>query len=480
MLFACAERPAPCPAIQTDLNDQLSQSKRSCDRSGEAKPHHKHPRGTSAAKNSNQDAVLREQSYFGDNVIEPATSTVRWLKSFNRVATGSLVILLSGCTAIKAPKTLFITFGASKESFESDTKQVRLFLNTYTEAFQRSNPDTRIVFISYPHRHFFEQIEKDSKLNLGPDLILIDNNYAGALLARNLTTTLPKQQYFDSIYSSRIQAIAKTNSGYTFAPWLIDVQIACFDKTKIEVPPTTIQELEALSARGKKIGLASHTPDLGWTAGTQGAISEFSSLGSMTTAKKKYPAIKKWLQWLQRAAFYQNISFHKDSKELALKLKRNELDWITCWGGQLKDLETTMGHSLGIAALPNGATSKAYPGFVSYGFALGKNSSPKQRAMAMKFIQTDVNKVAQRKLQLDNVGFLAANKNVSVPPESSRTLAALNTSFNDQRQSYRKDQDGLKLYAQKFPQLNRTLEDLINGYLDVNEAVKLITTPQTK
>ena len=405
---------------------------------------------------------------------------MRWLKTFNRVAAGSAAILLSGCTAIRAPKTLFITFGASRESFETDTKQIRSFLNTYSEAFQRSNPDTRIVYISYPKRHFFEQIEKDRRLNLGPDLIIIDNNYASELMARNLTIKLPRQKYFDSIYSPRIQAIAKTNSGYTFAPWLINTQIACFNRTKIEISPTTVQELEALSASGKKIGLASNSTELAWTAGTQGAISEFSSLGSTTTARKNNPAIKKWLQWLQRAALYQNISFHKDARELAIKLKRNELDWIPCWGIQLKDLETTLGHSLGIAALPNGAVAKAFPGFVSYGFALGKNSSPTQRAMAMKFIQTDVNEIAQRKLQLDNVGYLAANKNVSVPPESSRTLAALNTSFNEQRKSYQKNQNGLKLYEQKFPQLNKTLEDLINGYLDVNEALKLITTPHTK
>ena len=405
---------------------------------------------------------------------------MRWLKTFNRVATGSLAILLSGCTAIKAPKTLFITFGASQDSFESEARQVRSFLNRYSEAFQRSNPDTKIVYISYPNRQFFEQIEKDSRLNLGPDLIIIDNHYADELLARNLSTTLPKQKYFDSIYSPRLQAIAKITSGYIFAPWLISAQIACFNKAKIENSPATVNELEALSASGKKIGLASNPTELSWTAGTQGAIAEFSHLGSTTIGRKNYPAIEKWLRWLQRAALYQNISFHKDARELATKLKENELDWIPCWGIQLKDLETTMGQNLGIAALPNGASSKAYPGFISYGFALGKNSSPTQRAMAMKFIQTDVNEIAQRKLQLDNVGYLAANKNVSVPPESSRTLAALNTSFNNQRKSYQKNQDGLKLYAQKFPQLNRAIEDLINGYLDVNEALKLITTPQTK
>jgi len=75
---------------------------------------------------------------------------------------------------------------------------------------------------------------------------------------------------------------------------------------------------------------------------------------------------------------------------------------------------------------------------------------------------------------------LAANKNVSILPESSRTLAALNTSFNDQNMSYQKDLNGLMLYGQKYPEVDRTLEDLINGYLDVDEALMQLTTPQTK
>ena len=405
---------------------------------------------------------------------------MRWPKTFNKVAAGSLAILLSGCTAIKAPKTLFITFGAPQESFESDTKQIRSFLNTYTEAFQRSNPDTRIVFISYPNKQFFKQIEGDSKLNLGPDLIITENYSAGEFLRRNLTTTLPKQNYFDSIYSPRIQSEAKTTSGYTFAPWLIDTQIACFNKSKIDTPPTTIEELEELSASGKKIGLSSNSFELIWTAGTQGAISEFSSLGSTKTNRQTYPAIQTWLQWLQRAALYQNISFHKDQREMTTKLKKNELDWITCWGGALKDLQTTMKHNLGVAALPNGAGTKAFPGFISYGFALGKNSSQTQREMAIKFIKTDVNNIAQRKLQLDNIGFLAANKNVSISPESSRVLAALHTSFNEQSKSYQKQLPGWQRYSEKNPQLEQNLQDLINGYLNIEEALKMITNQPTE
>ena len=139
-----------------------------------------------------------------------------------------------------------------------------------------------------------------------------------------------------------------------------------------------------------------------------------------------------------------------------------------------------MGASLGVAALPNGATSNAFPVPSIYSFSLGKNSSRAQRSMAMKYIKTAVNNIAQRKIQLDDVGLLAANKNVSIPPESSRRLSALNISFNEQSESYAEEQPGLERYARQNPQFGRALGDLIDGYLNVNEAFKLITTPQTK
>ena len=394
------------------------------------------------------------------------------------MAAGSLAILLTSCTNIKAPKTLFITLGAQEEYFSDDIEGARSFLSTYTKAFQNSNPDISIVYITYPSRQLFNQIAKDTKLNLGPDLMITRQYEAKELLSRNLTSSLENKQYFDSIYNTRIQSIATANGAYGFAPWFIDTQIACFDNTKIKTSPNTIKELETLSASGIKIGLASNPYELLWSAGSLGAISELSSLGTGSTSDQPFPGIEKWLKWLEKAALYQNISFHKDSIELGKKLKDKELNWITCWGSQLEDLKKTMGASLSVAALPNGATSNAFPVPNIFSFSLGKNSSRTQRAMAMKFSKTAVNNIAQRKIQLDDVGLLAANKNVSIPPESSRRLSALNISFNEQSKSYAEELAGLERYGRRNPQFGRALGDLLDGYLSVNKAFKLITTPQ--
>ena len=406
------------------------------------------------------------------------------------MAAGSLAILLTSCASIKAPKTLFITLGIDEENFTGDLAQTRIILDNFFENFNHSNPDANIVNIYYKSKNLIKQIERDNSIHLGPDVVITPQYLAEELLARNLTTSLSNKQYFDSIYSSRIQADARINNEYSFAPYLISTQIACFNSTTIKKSPSSIEELEKLSASGKKMGLSSQPYDLIWTAGTQGAISELSSLGSQSVSGSTYPAIQKWLEWIETAALSQNMSFHRNSRDLAEKLENNELDWVTCYGDQLENLKKTMGNSLGVSALPNGATSKAFPTHITYGFSLGKNSSQTQRDMAMKFIMANVNTIAQRKLELDNTGFLAANQNVFIPAESSKILNALNTSFHEQRKNYAKEWPGiirwflpesenLEQRGQSYGQLRRTLTDFTNGYIDIDEAVKIITNNQT-
>ena len=406
------------------------------------------------------------------------------------MAVGSLTTLLSSCTNLKAPKTLFITYAVEQSEFKVERARVRAVIDKYTKAFQRSNPDTRIIYITYTSKEYINQITKDTKLDLGADLMIAHQFSAAQLAAHNLTEAPPDTQYFDAIYSPRIQSAAKINNEYTFVPWLMETQIACFNNTKIQKPPSTIQDLEQQSSSGKKIGLSSQLYELIWTAGTQGAIAEISTLGDKIRSETTYPAIRQWLAWLQKAALYQNIYFVDNHRDLKEKLMNNELDWVTCYSSQIEELKTNMGSSLGIAALPNGATSKAFPTNAIYGFALGKNSSQSQRKTALKLIKTNVNTIAQRKLQLDDIGFLAVNQNVSIPPESSKKLAALNTSFNEQSNVYSKEWPGVlrwffpekrnsKNYLKQYKQLSSTLTELTDGYLDVDEALKVITTTKT-
>ena len=185
---------------------------------------------------------------------------MHWLKTFNTVAVGSLAILLTSCASIKAPKTLFITFGVGEENFKDESAQTRIVLDKFFERFKKSNPDINLAYINYKSKNFFAQIARDNALDLGPHLVIVNQYNAKELLARNLITTLSNKQDFD--YSPRTQADAKINNEYTFAPFAISTQIAYFNTTSIKKSPSTIDELRKISASGKKIGLSSELYDL--------------------------------------------------------------------------------------------------------------------------------------------------------------------------------------------------------------------------
>jgi hypothetical protein len=67
---------------------------------------------------------------------------------------------------------------------------------------------------------------------------------------------------------------------------------------------------------------------------------------------------------------------------------------------------------------------------------------------------------------------------------------AINTSFHEQRQNYSKEWSGIlkwlipeaensKNRGKRYAQLSRTLTDFTNGYIDIDEAVNIITNNRT-
>ena len=99
----------------------------------------------------------------------------------SRLSVGLLTISLFGCSGAKAPKTLFITYGIDESNFKDDQPQIQKFFDKNIKAFQRSNPETHLVYITYPSSEITKQISKDSDLNLGPDLVVTDVSLAGNL-----------------------------------------------------------------------------------------------------------------------------------------------------------------------------------------------------------------------------------------------------------------------------------------------------------
>jgi hypothetical protein len=78
-----------------------------------------------------------------------------------------------------------------------------------------------------------------------------------------------------------------------------------------------------------------------------------------------------------------------------------------------------------VATLPNGAAHPTSPVNKLRVLALGRNSSPAQREMALAFIRFSVTPLVQRGFSLDSLSFLPTNPHVVIPVQSSGVLQAM-------------------------------------------------------
>ena len=391
-------------------------------------------------------------------------------------ATMMLPMLLSSCSSGRNPaKTLYIAHGIPDDDFTRSTKErLEKRIHLSTQLFLKTNPNTRVVTVAYKASKMKDQISEDSKLNLGPDLIIGIDYELLDLYQDSLISTFPNSSQWTQQYDEVIKDLSIVDDKLLFAPYGIHPQVSCYNNKAVKQPPKTIQNLVELGASGIRIGLATELADLFWTAGSTGAIPEISSLVNKKNQNEPHPKIKEWITWLRQAAYYQNISFYSRQSELANELAANNLDWITCNALQVREIKEIMGDQLSIATLPNGIQSKAFAWPFISAFGLGTDSSPAQRALALSYVKSNTNAVGQRQLMLQTEDFLPANKDVDIPNQSSQTLKAFNNSWNKQSLSYLKEWPMILQFirAQNYLTINTTLTELTSGIISVEEAVQ--------
>jgi hypothetical protein len=209
-------------------------------------------------------------------------------------------------------------------------------------------------------------------------------------------------------------------------PLVVFPQLACYDRRAMPVPPTTLQELLKSSAAGAEVGLTVDTRQLLWTAGDFNASPGLfaATRGRQPTATQRQ-AIETWLSWLQRANNQQRFNYYPDQISLRDGLSNGYLDWVSCNSAELDLLRKRMGSRLGVAPLPNGPSHVPTPISRLRVLALGTNSSPVQREMALALTRFSIGPLVQRNFTLQNLSFLPSNPRVSVPVLSSAALQAM-------------------------------------------------------
>lgn len=309
---------------------------------------------------------------------------------------------LVGCasTAWRPPVVLYVALSAMEQ--ESITQEIshQFHRRVYqmVAGFRRVHPNVEVQIVVYPEQELQQQIRLRNRSGLGPDLILTSADHANALLARNLVDPMPltarEQQAIDPLLLAQLRDGRGRLAGL---PLLIQPQLACFDRRRQPQPIGNVAELSQRSLAGLRVGLALALPDLIWSAGSFGAVTGLQAAASGRPLDARQAlGLRTWLDWLQSSSGRLGISFERDNDALREGLRRGTLDWISCRSSDLPTLQGVLGPHLGVAPLPGGAERPALQVRPLRVIALGRNSSPLQRQLAIALSTYSVRPLVQR------------------------------------------------------------------------------------
>lgn len=368
------------------------------------------------------------------------TSSPRVFQLLGRLAAAiGTSLALAGCaTAWEPPTVIYVTAGTNADQ-TIDAGLLREFqatLNHLATGFQRIYPNTTFQLSLYPETQILEALRLRSRAGLGPDLVLVRSDIAKQLLEARLTDPFPATSaQLNAFERQDLQRLRNRKGELAGLPLLVHTQLACFNRSKLAEPPTTIQELLAVSANGVPIGLPADVVNLFWTAGSLGAIPGLNQAArgrSLNQAEQQ--GVERWFSWLQNASDQQRVMFYANQQAAEGQLSTGQLDWIPCRSTVLPRLRRTMGERLGVTALPDGEAGQASPLNRLRVLALGRNSSRQGRQRALSFSRFSINPLTQRNITLGSLTVLPANRFVRVPVLSSSVLEAMVTSSQQGRQ----------------------------------------------
>ncbi|MFM7677139.1 MAG: extracellular solute-binding protein [Synechococcus sp.] len=343
------------------------------------------------------------------------------------------------------------------------------------KAFRTVYPEVTIQLQVFRSDTIIPELAARVRSGLAPDLLVVSGLFANDLQLLGLTepTRLgpEERRQFNEAALDRLRL---PDGRMTGVPLLFHPEVACFNRSRLDTSPATVEELLQRSAEGTRVGLAAHPLSLYWTAGSlgaNGALVEAARGRSLTPEQRQ--RLRDWLVWLRAASLQHRVTVYADQNQMLKDFHQGRLDWISCSSIDIPTLRQQLGPRLGVAPLPSGPGGDPTPVSRERVMVFGRGSSPEQRRIAEAMVRFSINPLIQRNFTLGTMAVLPVNRFVPPPVNSSATLAALAES---QRQS-----DANPMLVEfvhpgdpRLGALARTLVQLLFGDLDPDAATAVL------
>ena len=325
----------------------------------------------------------------------------------------ALAVISAGCSNWRPPVVIKVvrTVNNAESISSQDYERLREVTEDAIDHIRSVDSSIRPQLTLSTQVNFVDEIADQTQSGFGPDLLITDSDTALELYRRKLTDPIKISPEDRSDTPSYLFDLVTAGDGQLVGrPVNQFVQLACFNKERLEVPPATLEEMEQES-ESTNFGMALQLKDLFWSA------EAFDAGEAMEAALAKRPPdpdrqskVTQWLHWLESASYQQNIRFLNNQRSLRKALISGELDWITCWSSSLRELRDQMNDKLALAPLPKGPSTKLKAATKLQVWSLGRNSSRTQREKALVMIDFITKPWAQKTYALAGRNSLPVNR----------------------------------------------------------------------
>ena len=353
----------------------------------------------------------------------------------------ALVVLTTGCQQGEDPPvSLQLAISTGQGSDGVARANLKRLSTQIANEYMRNHPRVLLHLRFLPEGDLVESVRSRARLGAGPDL-LISRVAPVEILEREgyLKPIEISPQQLDPL---QLKFLSKFRDGaaYDALPFLLQPMVACYDRRRLPMAPTRLDELPVRAAEGVRVGLPLQMFELLWTASDFEADQALLKLFRTRVETKSLwqglspsdrTRVEDWLGWLARANIEPNLIFVETGDELVERMERGQLDWISCSSTAIERLKRKLGPHLGVSVLPTGSDGKpARPMARLQLLSFGRDSTPAQRQVATSFALFVLNDFSQTNLISKAFGNMPVNQNVVVPVKDSPALAVMQASLD--------------------------------------------------
>lgn len=286
--------------------------------------------------------------------------------------------------------------------------------------FQNLHPQIHLSVERIPYDTVRREFRTASEAGLGPDILLgLESVFVHELYEQGLVADLSEANVAWSQFSdATLQSIQRDNGVRVGVPLNAFVVVLFYHPALVNEPPTTLEELRAVSASGVKVGIPTVFFRSYWgITGTGGSLFDGNALSSDSVDH-----IAAWLDWLVDFQQTPGAVLSQDARALADGFVRQDVALLIADSLELAALtEQLENDQLGVALIPGSPQAKPFSNVE----LMMVNSASVQTEAAVLLSNFMSNPAQQRKLARTTSGRVPINQTVNLNPTLFPTVSII-------------------------------------------------------